>query len=345
MSTWAINADTPLDELWARWVAETANERDPDTNELYLGVYGGRHLTPFFETVGAITTARAADYTRKRLGVVMKQTVQKELSALRGFLMWCEEQGYVDVAPVIAKPPRRATGTRFAKRRRGKATELSVEEARALVEQLPEWSGSRRVPPFPVRARFVVAFETSLRPATLDALSVPEHYSPGAMSLRITDEIDKARFGRELPLTPEARAALDQVCPQSGLIFGVHYYRDQLRKAADAVLPPERAKTFAAYDLRHTRLTQLAETGNLPGTSFMAGHVRATTTALYIRPNQRAAERTLAGAGATGFGPLTTNPVRRRNRLAGVGKSSERLSLCEGGDLNPHGSNPASTSS
>jgi hypothetical protein len=64
----------------------------------------------------------------------------------------------------------------------------------------------------------MVAFETTLRPSTLNALSVPEHYTRGASTLAITDSIDKARFGREVPLSEDARAALDAVIPEAGLI-------------------------------------------------------------------------------------------------------------------------------
>jgi hypothetical protein len=80
----------------------------------------------------------------------------------------------------------------------------------------------------------VVAYETALRPATVDALSVPQHYTKGAASLTITYEIDKARYGSSLPLSDEARAALDAVVHERGLIFGCHDYDDQLKKAAGA---------------------------------------------------------------------------------------------------------------
>jgi integrase len=294
---------------------------------------------------GSIMSARAADYVRKRMGSVFSRTVKKELSALRGFLLWCEEQGYVEIAPVIPRPPRRALGTPFKRRRRGKATEVSLEDVRAVINKLPEWSESRKVSRFPIRPRFIVAFETALRPATLDKLRSPEHYRRGAATLTITDEIDKARFGRQLPLSDEARAVLDSVVPESGLIFGRHDYRVQVKKAAEAVLTKEQAKTFTQYDLRHARITQLAETGNLPGVAFIAGHVQASTTSGYIHSNRKAAERTLAIAGATGFSASIPNPASQRNRLAGVAKPLQALSLCEGEDLNLHGSYPASTSS
>lgn len=111
--------------------------------------------------------------------------------------------------------------------------------------------------------------------------------------LIITDEIDKIRFGRELPLTDGARAALDSVCPEAGIIFGKHDYRDQLEKAAAVALTPEKAKTFAGYDLRHARATQWAESGNLVGVAYLLGHKQITTTNKYARPNRAAAERVL----------------------------------------------------
>jgi integrase len=122
---------------------------------------------------------------------------------------------------------------------------------------------------------------------------VPDNYVRGSAVLIITDDIDKARFGRELPLTPPAREALESVCPDRGLIFGEHDYRDQLKKAAWTVLPPERAATFTAYDLRHARATQWAETGNLVGVAYLLGHKQVTTTDKYARPNRNAAEKVL----------------------------------------------------
>jgi len=218
MTKWNINPDTPLDEIWARFTSDTATERAAITNDLFIEIYGKTHLCPFFGTVGGITSARAADYIRKRMASVFSRTVKKELSALRTCLSWCEEKDYVDTAPIIPRPPRRALGTPFKQRRRGKATEVSLGDVRAVINELPEWSESRKVSRFPIRSRMIVAFETALRPATLDKLSIPEHFTRGAATLTITDAIDKARFGRQLPLSDETRAVLDNIIPESGLI-------------------------------------------------------------------------------------------------------------------------------
>jgi integrase len=289
--TWNLKADVRLDELVRDWIDDI--QLDPETADLYR-LHWATHLIPFFGQAQAITPLTISAYCRARLKRVKRVTLQKERSTLRGFLAWCQELGHLSVAIDLPPLPKRATGTAWHQPRRGAATELSQEEVAMLLAALPAWStprGGRNA--FPVRARFVVAYETALRPATLDALSCPEHWTRGAKSLRIPDEIDKARFGRELPLTDTAQAALESV-GRRGLIFGAHDYRHQLGKAALQVLGAARGAKFTAYDLRHARLTHLAEGGNLPGVAYIAGHKRVTTTALYVRPGLRAAKRTLA---------------------------------------------------
>jgi len=132
------------------------NKLDEATVGLYE-LHGTTHLVPFLKTLAGITSAGCANYARKRLGEVKSVTVKKEQSTLRRFLAWCEEQGYVGGAPTVPPLPRRAMGTAFRLRTRGGATELT-----------------RNAKPFVVRARFVVGFETALRPSTLNALSVPD---------------------------------------------------------------------------------------------------------------------------------------------------------------------------
>ncbi|NIR31160.1 MAG: hypothetical protein GWN84_17985 [Gammaproteobacteria bacterium] len=56
------------------------------------------------------------------------------------------------------------------------------------------------------------------------------------------------------------------------------------------MLGPERGKRFAPMDFRAARITGwLEQSGNLPGTQYLAGHSRATTTAQYAKPTMRAA--------------------------------------------------------
>jgi site-specific recombinase XerC len=166
---------------------------------------------------------------------------------------------------------------------------------RAIIAALPELSSSRKLKTqYPIRARFLVAYETGLRPSTLDALSVPEHYHRGSRLLVLSNDVDKSRWGRELPLSTRARKALDAVAPESGPIFGRHDYRERLDEAARKVLPPAVADRFAGAHFRSAMITHILEqTGNLAGVQYLAGHKQAKTTGGYARPSLRAAEAAL----------------------------------------------------
>lgn len=340
MSRWDVPAGARITVLADEWLADIDSTIDPETAGLYR-LHVRTHLAPHFgDDPHQIKSESIASYGRARLRVVKRTTLQKERSTLRGLLDWCEEQGILAEPIAMPKLPKRALGTAHNQRRRGKATELSPEECAKIIAALPQWTRPRgEQASFPVRARFIVAWETALRPATLDALSVPEHYSRGSETLVITDEIDKARFGRVLPLTAAARAALDSICRpgHTGLIFGEHDYRWQLAKAAKAAaLPPAKARTFTGYDFRHSRLTELAEGGNLTGTAYLAGHKRVTTTAIYVRPGLRAGERALEQA--------ERSRASSAELLARSAKHANSGQLCEGRDLNPYGLPAASTS-
>lgn len=336
MSRW--ETDLPLGELMARWLDDLVGQVKPVTAKLYQ-LHVSTHLLPFFESPHLITRSRISQYSSARLKVVKRTTVQKERSTLRGFLAWCHEQGYLPEPPEFPSLPRRAAGTPHPQRRRGKPTDLAPEECRAIISVMPAWSTPRGGrPPFPVQPRFIVAHELGFRPATMDGLSQPEHWSPGESRVRVTDEIDKARFGREVPLTQAAQDALESVA-RPGLLFGCHDYRPQLLKAAKATgLPMAKVATFCAYDLRHARATELAETGNLPGVAYVLGHKRVSTTSLYVRPGLKAAERVLEAAGAA-------DPITSIHRLAKPRKSLEVVDKCERRDLNSYGVSTASTSS
>lgn len=336
MSRW--DTDLTLLELASKWLDDIESTIDPETKDLYR-LHVHTHLAPHFnDSPHEIRTAAIASYGRQRLRVVKRSTVQKERSTLSGLLAWCEEQAFLLVPPEWPKLPKRALGTPHKQRRRGTPTEVSPEECRAIIAQLPQWSRPRgEVQSYPIRARFALMYQTALRPATLDGLSAPEHYHRGSAVLKITDDIDKARFGRELDLTDEARAALDGCIRGSGLIFGDHDYRYQLTKAAKVVLPAARAATFTAYDLRHARLTELAGGGNLLGAAWVGGHRRVTTTALYVKPGRKAGKAALQAA-EQAF--AASNP----QLLVGGKKPIGIRQLCEGEDSNLHGSYPASTS-
>lgn len=239
-----------------------------------------------------LTDSSIAAYQRKRLREVTRKATNNELSALRKFVSWLAETGMIAEAPTVPTASPGINGTPHHQRRRVKAPELSSAEIEALLAALPD----RAARGHPVRARFVVMFETTLRPATLDVLRVPENWAPGETTIRIRPGDDKEAYAREVPLTPRAVDALKSVAPDDGLIFGQHRYHEYLRTAASSALPAAKAKVFTGQHVRSASITRwLESSGNLPGVQHLAGHRHASTTGRYVRPTFRAALEVIQG--------------------------------------------------
>lgn len=270
-----------LDELLATWLDESKGALDPKTLDTYE-IYA-RKFVAFFRTTDRVTEATIGDYTRARLREVVASTVRKERSGLSTFLHWCREQGYLATVPTFPELPKKATGVRSGTQRSA-PVDITERQARAILALLPDQSKRIDGRKWPIRARYVVAWETGLRPETLATLSVPEHYQRGARTLRIDAQNDKSRYGRDVPLSDGARRALDAVAPEAGLVFGRHNFDKALKRAATAVLGPELGRTFAAYDFRHGRAMDLLERSrSLSGVAYVLGHKRLSTTDRYLR--------------------------------------------------------------
>jgi len=305
-------AAAPLEELLVAWDIWLTTTHAATTRKAWRD-YARSHFLPFFGSAEKVTESGCAEYRRQRLGKVIAATVRHELTALRNFVAFL---ALPDIG-VLAEPfeitgvPKRALGTAHPVRRRTSADPVSPEQVLAIIALLPEWAG-RKGPPnrwhpplivrqrkykvrrYPVRARFEFAYETGLRPSTLDKLSVPEHYEPGAEMLRLTDEADKNRWGREIPLTARAKEILEAVAPPVGLIFGKHDYRPHIKAAAEQVLPTEMAKRFAGSHLRSAFTTHELERGkNILGIQYRVGHKLLSTTSRYAKPSLRAAMETI----------------------------------------------------
>lgn len=293
----------PFDEVAALWLADIEPSVDPQTFLLFQDTYVGTHFAPFFGTMDRLTTVGAEDYITSRLRLVTRETLKKELSVLRQFAQWGHRRGFLSELPEIETPGRRVVGHVQSASRKRTFIVFTAKEMESIIAKLPEHGTSRRSGKrFPVRARFTLAWEYGLRPETLNKLSVPEHYRPGSAVLTITNEIDKCRFGRDLEVTPDARKALDSVCPTTGIIFGAHDYRTLLRAASHAAgIDIHRAERISDYDFRHSRLTHLGQvTNNLAGLMYLAGHKQPATTAKYMHPDKAAADDVLQAVAAAG---------------------------------------------
>jgi integrase len=284
----------------ALWIEEFRTTHARVTLDVWA-MYG-RNLWPgYFTDLERITHVRLKEYMRARLGVVKRESVRKELFALKSFLTFCSET--FDLPAVeVPKLPKRALGVAYVKRRRKAASELAPDQVRALLRELPEWGSTSHLDAdqYPIRALFLVLYETGLRPSTITRLSVPEHYVRGQRVLHLTPDVDKARYGRDVPLTKRARRVLDYLIKKMGPdfrgpIFGTdsgagHDYRKRLQRAAFKVLPREVAASFCGAHLRSARITHLLESGaNIVGVQHLAGHKQISTTAKYVRAGFRAA--------------------------------------------------------
>jgi integrase len=328
--TQRLSADD-LYTLGIEWLNEHRKDLDEYTRATYE-LYFETHLGPFFKTLENVSPESVKAYGVQRLAQVSAGTLRHELSTLRMMLRWALDDEQAEA--LVPKLPKSTRGTSYeqsnGKRRRGKPTDLTEAETRAIIEKLPEWSRlPRQKKPmpsagsgpsrggattlqnrrdqfttsrFPIRTRFVVKYETGLREALLDQISIPEHWDPSKPSeLRITHELDKMRYVRTVPLTPVAQAALLEATSQgtrAGVVFGAHDYRAAVRAAAlSAGLPLHRVRVLAPNDLRHARATAIGAhpAATMTGMMHMFGWTQPATAARYMHPSKAAAE-TMLGA-------------------------------------------------
>lgn len=283
--------------LFARWVESLEGILDEKTVTTYEGYARGHFVPAFPELRDALDLGNVRRYIGAGLRRALRSTVQKEIGALRGFLTWCRDEGLIGELPEWALAPSRllfpakAKGTRTGKQR-AKANELSPAQVEAFLAALPELGG-RGSSRFPVRDRFVVAYETGLRPATI-ALVTKRHVQWDAMVLAIPDDEDKARFGRTVPLSARAIVALGRAAQYVTMldtpIFGRHDYREVIYKAAK--LAGLGHLRIAPYDLRHARATHLTDAG-APRTALMHLHgwTQASTGDKYVHGSEREARK------------------------------------------------------
>lgn len=252
------------------------------------------HIVPYFRSLDGITTRTVDAYASHRLGSVKRKTVVKELSTIRQLLAYLERQGKIPRAPEVRSPGKRALGTPAQEQQH---VDLTAEQVRAILDAMPE--ATRRAGKGggnPARAFFVVMWETGLRYATLARIRAPFDYRRGATELRVRAEVDKARYARDLPLSPRAREALDAVCPDEGLIFGACDYRHTLQQAAvRAGIPEADARHIGYHTIRHAMLMDVgSKTSDLTAIAYLAGHKHVTTTAQYVRGRKEGAAEALA---------------------------------------------------
>ena len=286
------NVATDLATAFASFLADyELNHADGTVTSVTL--YVRAHLLPFFASFDRFTLASYGDYMRERIQQVPRTTLRKELSALRMFVAWCAEHD--TVLPSVPPLPKSGhPGVRHKQARKHASTAWSPATVKRLLIAVPEKS---RAGAF-VHAFFTLLWETGLRESTVRKLRSPDHYKPGDARLFISRDIDKARFERHIPLTTEAREALDGVCPKKPemdergrgqLLFP--NVAPSLRGTIEAAAKVAGiGGAISAYDLRHSRASQLANAGApLAGVAHILGHRHVSTTAIYVKSSDAAA--------------------------------------------------------
>jgi integrase len=286
----------------AAWLADYASTHTPETAatvEAYV-----RGFLRFFEGFDRMTEPGFTAYMRERTAAVSRSTLRKEMSALRVFAAWAKAERGI-VLPVVPRVPTRGNrGVRGKPARRRQATVIAPEDVSRLLAAIPikgPRSGNW------VRPFFALMWETALRPySTIAKLQAPLHYQHEAETLFVAREIDKARYERTIPLTAGAREALDLVCPKGhvGALFP-HVDKDAMRESlAAAVRASGVAGIISVYDWRHSRISQLANSGApLAGVAFLVGHKHVSTTSIYVHASAAAGAMALAAVDGTDYGP------------------------------------------
>lgn len=275
-------------DAWIESKRPTLDHESVSMLETYARTY-----VDFFASLDNLTEVTCEDFGTHRLGRALRTTVLRERAYLVQFLEWCKPRGYIQQVPHVPKLPPKAQGIRTGTHR-AKAVRITKAEAVAIIKLLPAESKTIDGRKWPLQKRFDFMRLTGFRPETISRLSVPENWTRGASHVELTNEDDKARYGRDVDIVPDARRILMECAPEKGTIFGRHVFYKALKRAAALVLDPARAKDFAPYDLRHHFARDLLDRGaKVRGVSYQLGHKRVSTTDKYLAPDRQAGAEAL----------------------------------------------------
>lgn len=302
-----VSGDKPFDAaLAAEWCA--AWRKDDATINTYTTTYFN-HWRAHFGTLGGMLVERAWDrYISARLAKAKGVTVDKEIISGRVFLRWAKSADMITAVPELPQVDKRA-GTIANPNRKREAIDLEPEVVASVIALMPEWStghiGRESATRFLVRPYFEVMAHTGLRRSTLNLIESPADWRVGARELGIRDEIDKARFGRKLPVDSVVAEILDQCSPQGGgIIFGRHDRRKYLYEAAKQHgLDEYSARHLSNHDFRHSRSQFESDSGvPLTAIAYLRGWKRISTADEYIKPSKKRAAEALARLESAGRG-------------------------------------------
>jgi integrase len=282
-----VALDKAVKEAFVTWLRGNGY-----TGQCKLSGWHWKALAGHFATLaGASDTPRIEAYKLARL------------ATLRRFYAFAVAQGWLQHPPVIAPMSAKAVGHKLPTSKDG-AVETTPEQVETIIGLLPAHASRVRAKGArltPIRGPFVIGYDHMLRPGQIERLTVPRHWAPGKRELNITEDIDKNRCKRPVPLSARSVDECDAeyrelerqgLIPADGsnvLLFGKfkHSSRPYLKDAAEkAGLPKHEAKHFSSYDFKHSGVTHLGDTpgASLNEISAVSGVSPKTLNDKYLHP-------------------------------------------------------------
>jgi len=258
-----------------------------------------RSLKPLVEAVGewsSLDSVRRSDiegHLRDHLGSTAPDTFNRHLAAIRSFFAWAEDSGHIDTSPA----------GRIA-RRRPRRSPAAERKARSIpIDDLQRYWTDRRIG-LRERTLAAMAYDTAARANELLNLNVEDldlankqavvigkggNAEPvfwTSVTARLLPRFIGGRRRGPLFLTdiapaPSRRPAQADLCPETGRA------RLSYRRAAE--LFKHHSGGCTLHQLRHSRLTHLAEAGeDVTLIKAKSRHSSLRTLERYVNPSDRA---------------------------------------------------------
>lgn len=234
-------------------------------------------------TVDAITSIDLREYKRHLIDLDYKpQSVNRKLATLRTFLTWCEERSFIPAVPKVPKPIRE---------QQTKIRWLDRKEQNALLRRVEKLGSDRD------QAIVKLLLNTGLRVSELCAL-VWSDVTLSPKKGKLVVRSGKGGKRREIPLNPDARAALVSLGyntkpnPVAKIVTGQRGTMSP--RGIETMLRKYRGdlEELSPHSLRHTFCKNLVDAGvGIERVAALAGHTSLDTTRRYCEPSYRDLEK------------------------------------------------------
>lgn len=194
-----------IGELGKSWLKSSGKDaRDSETGRGYRSNI--KTLEAHFPNgIRSVTTKAGIAFRDCRMGEVCRNSVVKELRILRSLLAFAQEKGLIASIPGIPSPPKGKKGTPTGQGR--KAPPLLAQDVEDILALIPKAAARSK---FPLQALCTLLWETGLRPLLWLRVRPSVHLRKKGV-LHITEDIDKNKWERDIPLSRRAQAAIKAV--------------------------------------------------------------------------------------------------------------------------------------